>query len=68
MNELFRCNTCRREKKAVTLESVPEQRKVSVMLMMEAMDQYLQFNYEAAALILYCKRCNEYSTVVIDDF
>lgn len=54
--------------KAVTLESVPEQRKVSIRLMMDAMDPYLQYKPGAAALIVYCKKCNKYSTVVIDDF
>jgi len=68
MNELFRCSTCRNEKKAVTLESVPDQRKVSIRLMMDAMNSYLQYSPGAAALIVYCKKCNEYSTVVIDDF
>ena len=68
MNELFRCNTCGRERKAVTLESVPEQRKASIKFMIDAMEASLQGNYGADPLIVYCKKCNQYSTVVIDDF
>jgi len=66
MNELYRCNTCQEEKKAVTLESIPEKQKASIKIMMEAMESSL--HPKTSALIVYCKKCNQYSTVLIDDW
>ena len=66
MNELYRCYTCQGEKKAVSIDVVPEEHKASLMIMMEAMESSLQ--PKTSALIVYCKKCNQYSTVLIDDW
>ena len=61
----FKCNKCGRVRKPVEFDDVQEERKDSVKKMMDAMDHVLQSNDEIAAFIVYCKKCNEYSTVLI---
>ena len=66
INELFfKCKKCGRVRKPVEFDDVQEERKDSVKKMMEAMDPILQSNDEISAFIVYCKHCNEFSTVLI---
>ena len=68
MNELYRCSNCRQEMKAISLDSVPDEYKSKVLIMMKAFEEYLKYDTKNTALIGYCKKCNSYSGIITEFF
>jgi hypothetical protein len=61
----FTCEKCGTAREAVEFDDVPQNSKDSVKKMMDAMNPILQDNDDIPAFIVFCKKCNEYSTVII---
>lgn len=61
----FTCEKCGTVRDAIDFDNVPEKNKQAVKKMMNAMNRILKDNDEIPAFIVFCKRCDEYSTVII---
>jgi len=54
--------------KAISLDSVPDEYKSKVLIMMKAFEEYLKYDTKNTALIGYCKKCNSYSGIITEFF
>lgn len=61
----FTCDKCGRIREPVEFDDVPEKHKEDVKKMMDAMNPVLMEDDGIAAFIVFCKKCDEYSVVLM---
>lgn len=62
---LFKCDNCGRLREAVEFYDVPVERKDVIREMIKAMESDAISNDRIESLIVYCKKCDEYSVMCL---
>jgi len=61
----FNCAKCKSARTPIDFNEVPDKNKEAVKNMMDAFNPILKENPDIPAFIVFCKKCNEYSVLLL---